>query len=37
MQAAVAEVLDHLDAYRDELATLMTEEFHLVEVTEAVA
>ncbi len=37
MQAAVAEVLDHLDAYRDELATLMTEQFHLVEVAEAEA
>ena len=37
MQAAVAEVLDHLDAYRDEVATLMTEQFHLVEVAEAVA
>jgi transposase len=37
MQAAVAGVLDHLGAYRDELATLMTERFHLVEASEAVA
>lgn len=36
MQAAVAEVLDHLDSYRDELATLMTERFPIVEVEEAV-
>ncbi len=27
MQAAVSEVLDHLEDYRDELATLMTERF----------
>ena len=32
MQEAVAEVLDHLDEYRDELATLMTERFAIVEV-----
>jgi transposase len=31
MQEAVAEVLDHLDRYRDELATLMVEQFHLIE------
>ena len=37
MQAAVAEVLDHLDEYRDELATLMTERFAIVEVKELVA
>jgi transposase len=37
MQAAVAEVLDHLDRYREELATLMTERFSIVEVPEAVA
>jgi transposase len=37
MQAAVADVLDHLDNYRDELATLMTERFPIVEVKEAIA
>jgi transposase len=37
MQAAVAEVLDHLEAYRDELATLMTEEFPIVEVPDTAA
>ena len=37
MQAAVAEVLDHLGEYRDELATLMTERFAIVEVNELVA
>ena len=36
MQAAVAAVLDHLDDYRGELATLMTERFQIVEVKEAV-
>src|SRR3954452_7492924 len=36
MQAAVAEVLDHLDTYREELSTLMTERFQIVEVQEAV-
>jgi transposase len=36
MQEAVAEVLDHLDSYRDELATLMTERFPIVEVKESV-
>jgi transposase len=30
MQAAVAEVLDHLDRYRPELDSLMTEEFHIL-------
>jgi hypothetical protein len=30
MQAAVSEVLDHLSDYRKELATLMTENFHIV-------
>jgi transposase len=30
MQTAVAEVLDHLPAYRKELDTLMTEKFHIV-------
>ena len=30
MQAAVARVLDNLQAYRGELTTLMTERFHLV-------
>jgi transposase len=37
MQDAVAEVLDHLSAYRDELATLMTERFAIVEVDQVVA
>jgi transposase len=37
MQEAVAAVLDHLEAYRDELATLMTERFPIVEVKDAVA
>lgn len=31
MQSAVAEVLDHLDRYAEELKTLMTPKFHLVE------
>jgi transposase len=30
MQDAVAEVLDHLDRYRRELDSLMTEEFHIL-------
>jgi hypothetical protein len=30
MQAAAAEVLDNLSAYRDELATLMTEKFQII-------
>src|SRR5947208_12408233 len=37
MQEAVAAVLDHLGEYREELTTLMREEFHIVEVKEAVA
>src|SRR4051812_40329288 len=37
MQAAVAGVLDRLGDYRDELATLMTERFAIVEVEQAVA
>ena len=37
MQAAVAEVLDRLGDYRDELATLMTERFAIVDVEPAVA
>jgi hypothetical protein len=37
MQEAVAAVLDHLDDYRGELATLMTERFQIVEVPDAVA
>src|SRR3954447_21744132 len=37
MQGAVAEVLDHLDEYRDELSTLMTERFAIVEVKDLVA
>ena len=36
MQAAVAEVLDRLGEYRDELSTLMTERFAIVEVEPAV-
>ena len=31
MQAAVSEVLDHLENYRDELQTLMTEKFHIID------
>ena len=34
MQEAVGEVLDHLDRYRSELDSLMTEEFHIVEDAE---
>jgi transposase len=30
MQQAVSEVLDHLDEYQDELATLMVDEFHII-------
>jgi transposase len=37
MQAAVAAVLDRLSEYRDELSTLMTERFAIVEVEPAVA
>src|SRR3954451_2867339 len=37
MQAAVADVLDRLGDYRDELSTLMTERFAIVEVESAVA
>ena len=37
MQAAVAEVLDRLGEYRDELSTLMTERFAIVEVEQTVA
>jgi transposase len=37
MQAAVAEVLDRLGEYRDELSTLMTERFAIVEVEPAVS
>src|SRR4051812_15578395 len=37
MQGAVAEVLDRLGDYRDELATLMTERFSIVEVEPAAA
>ena len=29
-QEAVSEVLDHLGEYREELATLMAEEFHVI-------
>jgi transposase len=35
MQGAVAEVLDHLDEYRDEVSTLMVERFAIVEVEAA--
>jgi transposase len=31
MQAAVSEVLDHLENYRSELRTLMTEKFHIID------
>ena len=34
MQEAVSQVLDHLDQYRSELATLMVEEFHLIDKQE---
>lgn len=34
MQEAVAAVLDHLDQYRDELATLMVEQFHIIDKQE---
>lgn len=34
MQAAVAEVLDHLEDYRDELSTLMVEKFHIIKQAE---
>jgi transposase len=34
MQQAVSEVLDHLDEYQEELATLMVEEFHILEKEE---
>lgn len=30
MQAAISDVLDHLDNYRSELHTLMTEKFHII-------
>jgi hypothetical protein len=30
MQAAVAEVLDHLERYRCELDSLMSEKFHIL-------
>jgi transposase len=31
MQAAVSQVLDHLEEYRGELRTLMTEKFHIID------
>ncbi len=34
MEAAIADVLDHLDRYHDELATLMTETFHIIDKQE---
>jgi hypothetical protein len=34
MQEAVSAVLDHLEQYRDELATLMVEKFHIIEKPE---
>jgi transposase len=37
MQEAVGSVLDHLERYRDELSTLMTETFPIVEIEDAVA
>ena len=36
MQQAVAEVLDHLERYQAQLASLMTERFHLRPRVEAV-
>jgi hypothetical protein len=30
MQSAVADVLDHLELYRSELDSLMSEEFHIL-------
>jgi transposase len=36
MQKAVADVLDHLDRYKSELATLLTERFHLTPRIETV-
>jgi hypothetical protein len=34
MQEAVSGVLDHLEKYRPQLATLLVEEFHIVEKQE---
>ena len=34
MERAVSEVLDHLGDYRDELATLMVDEFHIIQKQE---
>jgi transposase len=34
MQQAVSEVMDHLDEYKDELASLMVDEFHIIEKQE---
>jgi transposase len=34
MERAVSEVLDHLDDYQDELATLMVDEFHIIQKQE---
>jgi transposase len=34
MQGAVSEVMDHLGQYREELATLMIDEFHIIEKQE---
>ena len=34
MQDAVSEVMDHLGQYREELATLMVDEFHIIEKQE---
>ena len=31
MQAAVSSVLDHLQDYSDDLRTLMTEKFHIID------
>ena len=31
MQQAVSEVMDHLDKYREELASLMVDEFHVID------
>ena len=34
MQQAVSEVLDHLGEYKEDLATLMVEEFHVIDKQE---
>lgn len=34
MQQAISEVLDHVEEYREELGTLMVDEFHIIEKEE---